>query len=47
LDELTETLNAALDYWNTRRHPYHWKKKPQEQVTLLGGFSVGPTAPIS
>ena len=47
LDELTETLNAALDYWNTRRHPYRWKKKPQGQVTLLGGFSVGPTAPIS
>jgi transposase len=47
LDELTDTLNAALDYWNTHRHPYHWKKKPQEQVTLLGGFSVGPVAKIS
>ena len=42
LDELTKTLNAALDYWNTHRHPYHWKKKPQEQVTLLGGFSINP-----
>jgi hypothetical protein len=47
LDELTETLSAALDYWNTHRHPYHWKKKPQEQVTLLGGFNVGPVARIS
>jgi hypothetical protein len=44
LDELTETLNAALDYWNAHRHPYHWKKKPQQQVTLLGGFSVSPVA---
>jgi transposase len=47
LDELTETLNAALDYWNIHRRPYHWKKKPQKQVTLLGGFSVGPVAPMS
>lgn len=46
LDELTESLNAALDYWNTHRHPYHWKKKPQEQVTLLGGFSVGSTTRV-
>jgi len=43
LDELTEALNAALDYWNTHRHPYHWKKKPQEQVTILGGFGVSHT----
>jgi transposase len=40
LDELTEALNAALDYWNAHRRPYHWKKKPQEQVTILGGFGV-------
>lgn len=40
LDELTEALNAALDYWNAHRHPYHWKKRPQEQTTILGGFSV-------
>lgn len=46
VDELTGTLNAALDYWNIYRHPYHWKKKPQEQVTLLGGFSVSPVAHI-
>jgi len=40
LDELTFTLNAALDYWNDHRHPYHWKKRPQEQIITLGGFGV-------
>jgi transposase len=40
LDELTEDLNAALDYWNAHRRPYHWKKKPQEQATILGGYGV-------
>ena len=44
LDELTEALNAALDYWNAHRHPYYWKKRPQEQVTIQGGFSVVPGA---
>jgi len=41
LDELTAYLIAALDYWNAHRHPYCWKKKPQEQATLLGGFGIG------
>jgi transposase len=40
LDELTSALNQALDYWNAHRHPYVWKKKPQEQVTLIGGYGV-------
>ncbi len=40
LDQLTDALNAALDYWNTHRHPYRWKKRPQEQITLLGGFGI-------
>lgn len=40
LDELMETLNAALDYWNAHRRPYHWKKKPQEQAILVAAFSV-------
>ncbi len=43
LEELTEALNAALDYWNAHRHPYRWKKQPQEQVAILGGFSVAHT----
>ena len=40
LDELTGSLNAALDYWNAYPHPYRWKKKPQEQIVVLGGFGV-------
>jgi transposase len=44
LDQLTQTLNSALDYWNAHRHPYRWKKKPQEQVTILGGFGVSHNA---
>jgi transposase len=40
LDELTEALHAALDYWNAHRYPYRWKKRPQEQMIILGGYSV-------
>lgn len=40
LDELTLTLNQAVEYWNAHRHPYVWKKKPQQQTTLFGGYSV-------
>jgi transposase len=40
LDEITQALLQAEDYWNAHRHPYVWKKRPQEQVSLLGGFSV-------
>jgi transposase len=40
LDELTQALNAGLDYWNKHCHPYTWKKQPQEQVKILGGFGV-------
>jgi len=40
IDELIETLNAALDYWNAHKHPYLWKKKPTQQVALLGGFNT-------
>jgi transposase len=45
LDELTEALNAALDYWNAHRYPYRWKKKPKEQITILGGFGVIHSTP--
>jgi len=38
--ELTQALNDGVDYWNNHRHPYCWKKRPQNQVTLLGGFGV-------
>ena len=40
LEELTSALNQALQYWNAHRHPYTWKKKPQEQGTSLGGYSI-------
>jgi len=39
-DELIDALNAALGYWNVHRHPYQWKKKPQEQFKILGGYSI-------
>jgi transposase len=39
-NELCEALIGALDYWNAHRHPYRWKKRPQEQVTILGGYGV-------
>jgi len=39
VDELSAALTAALAYWNEHKHPYRWKKQPQEQPTiLLGGF---------
>lgn len=43
-DELMTALTGALDYWNLHRHPYVWKKKPQEQVQLLGecGIAISP-----
>ena len=47
LDELTFALNQAVEYWNAHRHPYVWKKRPQEQVTLFGGYSVCKGANIS
>ena len=31
VDQLTDSLYAALDYWHRHRHPYHWKKKPQKE----------------
>ena len=38
--ELTDALLAALDYWNAHRHPYQWKKCPQQQPLIIpGGFS--------
>jgi transposase len=40
VDELVEALSAAVGYWNAHRHPYVWKKRPQEQLPLLGGFGI-------
>jgi transposase len=39
VEELSEALQAALVYWNAHKHPYTWKKQPQQQPELiLGGF---------
>lgn len=43
IDELSAALIAALAYWNQHRHPYRWKKRPQEQPSILiGGYSSSP-----
>lgn len=47
VEELIAALVAALDYWNAHRHPYCWKKQPQEQSPLLGGFGIGRAEPIT
>lgn len=39
-DHLASDITAAVDYWNEHKHPYLWKKRPQQQPTiLLGGFA--------
>jgi transposase len=43
-DELVESLNRALDYWNLHRYPYVWKKQPQQQSKLLGGFGIAASS---
>lgn len=40
LDELTQALNHALDYWNLHAHPYTWKKRPQQQAPIPCDFGV-------
>jgi transposase len=47
LDEITQALNEAVDYWNAHRHPYVWKKRPQEQLPLVGGLGVSHLNNIS
>ena len=43
-DELIQTLNDALIYWNNHCRSYQWKKKPQQQIKLLGGYGVATPA---
>lgn len=39
LDELTTALNDAVCWWNAHKHPYRWKKMPQQQPSYkLGGY---------
>lgn len=40
-EELQHALREAVAFWNAHGHPYHWRKKPQQQPPLiLGGFGV-------
>ena len=39
LPELETALWEALDYWNNHRHPYRWKKIPQE-LQLPAGVTL-------
>lgn len=37
--ELETALRNALAYWNAHRHPFHWRKLPQQQPTaVLGAY---------
>jgi transposase len=40
LEQLTQALQDGLKYWNQHRHPYVWKKRPQDQLPVLGGFGI-------
>lgn len=40
LEALSGALQEAIGYWNAHRRPYRWKKRPQEQEVIGGGFSV-------
>jgi transposase len=40
LEQLNRALYEALAYWYSHRHPYFWKKRPQEQLPVLGGFGI-------
>jgi transposase len=43
-DQLIDALIAATAYWNAHRRPYHWKKRPQEQLPFVTGFSINRMA---
>ena len=39
--ELETALRDALSYWNAHRHPFHWRKLPQQQPTaVLGAYGT-------
>jgi transposase len=33
--ELEEAFRVALAYWHAHRHPFHWRKCPQQQPTTV------------
>ena len=40
--QLSHALWGAVDYWNAHKHAYTWKKKPQQQPSLLRGAFLSP-----
>ncbi len=39
VDQIIQAFIEALEYWRRYKHPYKWKKIPQEQPMIaLGGF---------
>lgn len=41
IQDLQQALFEGLDYWNAHKHPYTWKKKPQQQILIVpGGFGT-------
>ena len=47
VDEIIQALIDALDYWNAHKHPYIWKKKPQEQFCVYAGGFGSSWEPIT
>ncbi|MDE0482317.1 MAG: transposase [Candidatus Poribacteria bacterium] len=41
-EELTDALKSAVCWWNAHKHPYHWKKQPQEQPL----YKLGPDGSV-
>ena len=49
VDQIIQSFIEALDYWRKYKHPYTWKKIPQEQpmITLCGfGSSWEPITKV-
>lgn len=42
LEELTQVLTDALEYWNAHKHPYRWKKTPQQQPAYTLAVLASP-----
>ena len=40
--DLAKAVTNAVCYWNSHKHPYPWKKKPQQPDILLCGFASSP-----
>ena len=47
IGQVQQALYDGLAYWNDHRYPYVWKKRPQEQLPILGGFGIHLRSNIS